>query len=167
VGVMIGHGATAIVYKAFLEELKMAVAVKVFLPSDMSDESIKRDISYGLDKRLTSDYTITYLETFVYETYLCVSMPLMEASLQKFLNPYIEKEVKKYFDDDVCCLLFLHTICVQAILLKITKIILGVCVLHFNQVAHFDLKLGNILIDSDDNLKICFFFFILLFYICS
>jgi serine/threonine protein kinase len=85
------HGATANVYESLLEDLNVGVAVKVFFPSDMSDDSIVRDITHGLDKRLSSDYTITYLATFVYDAYRCVSMPLMEESLQKFLNPDIEK----------------------------------------------------------------------------
>jgi serine/threonine protein kinase len=105
VGNMIGHGATANVYEALLEKLNsevQKVAVKVFFPTDVSDDSIVRDITHGLDKRLSSDYTLTYIETFVYKQYRCVSMPLMQTSLQKFLNPYIEKGLKRYFDDDVC-----------------------------------------------------------------
>jgi serine/threonine protein kinase len=50
-------------------------------------------------------------------------------------------------------------------MLKMTKIILGVCVLHMNQVAHFDLKLGNILVDKNDNLRISFLI-LLLFLFC-
>jgi serine/threonine protein kinase len=45
-------------------------------------------------------------------------------------------------------------------MLKMTQIILGVCVFHINKVVHFDLKLGNILVDKNDNLKISLFYFI-------
>jgi serine/threonine protein kinase len=47
----------------------------------------------------------------------------------------------------------------KELLLKITEIILGVCVLHKNRVTHFDLKPANILIDESDHLRIGFFFF--------
>jgi hypothetical protein len=51
------------------------------------------------------------------------------------------------------------------VVIKITKIILGLCVLHSNGIAHFDLKPGNILIEDNGNLKICFdlFIYLLLF----
>jgi serine/threonine protein kinase len=38
---------------------------------------------------------------------------------------------------------------------------LGVCVLHINQVGHFDLNPANILIDEEDNLKLGIYKYIL------
>jgi serine/threonine protein kinase len=39
------------------------------------------------------------------------------------------------------------------------------CVLHSNNIAHFDLKPGNILVDDKENLRICLssFLYLLLF----
>jgi serine/threonine protein kinase len=106
IGNIIGHGATAVVYESFLEEQNLKVAVKAFLSSKTKDLSMLRDISTGTDERLSSNYTLTYSETFFHDKFQCVSMPLMETSLDKFLNPYIEKEVKEYFNDDVCYFAF-------------------------------------------------------------
>jgi serine/threonine protein kinase len=57
----------------------------------------------------------------------------------------------------------------QEISIKITEIILGVCVLHTNRVAHFDLKPGNILIDDKGHLRLCIykyiFYYIIKFFI--
>jgi serine/threonine protein kinase len=53
----------------------------------------------------------------------------------------------------------------KEVLLKTTEIILGLCVLHLNRVAHFDLKPGNILLDESNRLKIGVFFFFCNFFV--
>jgi serine/threonine protein kinase len=95
----IGDSTTSsVVYEAVIKELNEKVAIKVFLPTD---DSKFRDFEIGLNECFFSDYTLGYYERLIFEEYLCVSMKLMEGSLQKFLDPLITKTIKDYFDDDV------------------------------------------------------------------
>jgi hypothetical protein len=65
-----------------------------------------RDILMGLEKRISSDYTITYFEIFNSGNFQCVSMPLMKCSLQKELTPLMKNSKKTYLSDEVLILYY-------------------------------------------------------------
>jgi hypothetical protein len=90
-----------VVYKSTLineeSEKSEEVEVKIFSPVDSDDDSPSyyKDISYGKDIVLRSEYTITYRDIFECEGYLCVSMPLITMSLDEYLQS------KKFLSDEV------------------------------------------------------------------
>jgi hypothetical protein len=92
----IGCGGSADVYECNLEEKNIQMAVKIFHIVD-SPSVIDRDISTGFDKRLDSEYTLSYEETFVLLNRRCIAMKLFKTSLDKI----IYQEPKQLMSDDV------------------------------------------------------------------
>jgi serine/threonine protein kinase len=105
---VVGSGGAAVVYSAVLKETNVQMAVKSYYPID-NVFSIQRDMSTGFELRLKTEYTLNYEDTFVAGELQCVVMRLMKTTLQKFLNPYIKSNPKKYLSDDVC--LYIYYIC--------------------------------------------------------
>jgi hypothetical protein len=77
------------------------MAVKSYNPTENSF-SIERDMSIGFELRLKTEYTLNYEDSFVAGELQCVVMKLMKTSLERFLNPYINSNPKKYLSDEVC-----------------------------------------------------------------
>jgi hypothetical protein len=95
-----------VVYSAVLKEKNIRVAVKAYYPTD-NDFSIQRDLSIGFELRLKTEYTLNYEDTFDAGPFKCVVMKLMTTSLEKYLNPLINSDPKKYLSDEVCLYFYL------------------------------------------------------------
>lgn len=105
IGDVIGCGTSSIVYKAVLKEKNSKMALKAF--KSISDkELIRCDILVGFSEEIQSEYTITYEDCFNTGECQCVSMALMERSLDKFIIDLILSSPKKYLSDDVCHLFY-------------------------------------------------------------
>jgi serine/threonine protein kinase len=100
IGNCIGFGSFGYVYEAVEKESQKKVAIKGFLPND-DPKSMERDLDIGIDPRLYSEYTMTYVEVFNFQGYLFAVMPLMKTSLDKNLNPYLLSRGKKLLSDTV------------------------------------------------------------------
>jgi serine/threonine protein kinase len=107
IGEIVGSGTIAVVYSSVLKETNVQMAVKCYYPTD-DILSIKRDMSIGFELRLKTEYTLNYEDSFVAGKFQCVVMKLMKTSLQKFLNPYINSNPKKYLSDEVCSIYFIY-----------------------------------------------------------
>jgi serine/threonine protein kinase len=106
---LVGSGGAAVVYSALLKETNVQMAVKSYNPTE-DNFSIERDMSIGFELRLKTEYTLNYEDTFVAGELQCVVMKLMKTSLEKFLNPYINSNPKKYLSDEVCVYICLFCI---------------------------------------------------------
>jgi hypothetical protein len=62
---------------------------------------MERDLNSGDDSRLHSDYTIIYSEVFDFKGHVFAVMPLMKGSLDKYLDPYLSSQPKKFLSDEV------------------------------------------------------------------
>jgi hypothetical protein len=107
IGELVGSGAAVIVYSALLKETNSQMAVKSYIPTE-DNLFIKRDMCTGFELKLKTEYTLNYKDSFVAGEFQCVVMNLMKTSLEKFLNPYINSNPKKYLSDEVFLFLFLY-----------------------------------------------------------
>jgi hypothetical protein len=62
---------------------------------------MERDLNIGPDQRLYSEYTMTYEDVFEFEGHMFAVMPLMKSSLDKYLEPYLSLQPKKFLSDEV------------------------------------------------------------------
>jgi hypothetical protein len=93
----IDHGSSAYIYECVLKEKDIKMAVKIF--SLIEASSIERDIQFGFDKRLNSEYTLIYEDKFESKPFQCVSMKLMKTSLKTIID-YL-KSSRNFLSDDV------------------------------------------------------------------
>jgi serine/threonine protein kinase len=139
------------------------IAIK-FYKKQENIEIIEQEIKIGFDKRLICPYIMIFKNDFTFSNqetggeFRCVSMELMNCSLEFFLKTLNNKNLAIEVLSNYFIYLF---ILFQTILYIFTQILLGVGVFHINGVVHFDLKLGNILINPDLSIKICIFIFII------
>jgi serine/threonine protein kinase len=99
IGRKLGIGSFGYVYSAVeKEEPKKKVAIKVFFTADDS-KSKYRDLNRGFDARLCSAYTMMYQDVFEFNGYEFAVMPLMERSLEDYLN--LSSQTKRLLSDKV------------------------------------------------------------------
>jgi len=90
---------------------------------------------------LPSPYLVKYITSYVDEReseYVIIMKYYSGGSLEKIISDYKKKE--KYIPEDI-------------VLKYMKQILSGVKTLHENNIIHRDLKPGNILVDSEGNLK--------------
>jgi len=91
-------------------------------------------------KNLNSKYIIQILETFDTSKYLFIIMDYIRGG---DLLSFVRKRTK--LDEQTSKFIF-------------KQIIEGLAFIHTNNIVHRDIKLDNILIDIDDNVKVILFF---------
>jgi serine/threonine protein kinase len=97
---VIGTNTTACVYESLLEEKNEKLAVKIFSTnSDSSNEII-------FEQKIKSDYSLDYLDQFKIGKCVCICMPLMDNSLEKFIQSLMFENPKRLLSDDVFCCFF-------------------------------------------------------------
>jgi serine/threonine protein kinase len=102
----IADGGAAIVYEAEWVEKSKKIAVKVF-KAVFNKSGIDREISIGFEKRIDSEYTLNYQDKFIADNFLCVTMELMETSLDRFIGIHPDTSYPKVFlKEDVFFILF-------------------------------------------------------------
>lgn len=136
---ILGKGSYATVYLAKpFSDMNTTVAIKVFDGTKKS-RSIKDEID--ILKRTKNQYIINFIEEFKYNNKQYIVLEHAKGmSLLKYL-----KLIKKFPEPDC------------KIVMK--RILEGVNYLHSNKIAHRDLKLENIMIDKEKNIKIIDFGF--------
>lgn len=136
----LGKGAFGEVWAVEKDEELFAIKVMPF-----SDETIEMEVEFASHKELESPFLVKYLGLFKV-TPRKLFFIVMELCAQGDLSRLL-KFVDSNKDAGI-------TISPKRLIKIFTQIILGLHVLHEHGVLHRDLKLQNIFVDEDDNVKI-------------
>jgi serine/threonine protein kinase len=88
---VISEGSYGYVCSALNIESNEKIAIKFYKPQK-NDDCIEKEIQIGFNKRLICPYIITFKDKFTFSNdetdgeFMCVSMELMDSSLEDLLN---------------------------------------------------------------------------------
>lgn len=133
----LGKGASAVVYK--VQSLKNN---KIYVLKKLELKKLKSRFEYEVNilKKIESRYIIKYYTSFIEAEQLSIIMEFAEGGdLYSYMKTFRNK--KTYISEDALWMFAYQTL-------------LGLDYLHSNKIIHRDIKLLNILLDADLNIKI-------------
>eukprot|EP00347_Sterkiella_histriomuscorum_P006749 403351578 len=144
-GIQIGAGAFALVKRAVHKESSLTLAIKTYDKKSLSDKHAQDALHSEIKilSQLEHPNIMTLYE--VIDTRTNVNL-IMELCQGKSLYHYIKKKSGLKIDEQECKKIF-------------KQVVEAVAYLHQNNVCHRDLKLDNILVDEQKNIKLIDFGF--------
>lgn len=138
IGELLGKGGFAYVYRVKRKNDLLSFAMKIILKK--KEENIKKKIEteVQIHKEVKHPNVVEFISYFETKEFFCIVLELCEKKTLSDLikkTPLRNEEAQKYFYQLVCVIKKLHDL----------------------KIIHRDLKLSNILLDSQKNIKLCDF----------